>query len=399
MTMIEKNLILYLPFDDPDGGSVAYDYSESRADAVLSGGAGFSRNAKKGKALALNEGEAVSSVAIPFSSDFTLSLFVMPTSARLGWLLNLPGIDNYLEQWLDVVPGQWVSLIFQKKESRFHVYQDFVEVYSEVVADTPVGFSINEERLVEGTDTLIDEVTLYDEAIAITDVIKEQKSTSDVEYYINGMNFKDFGVYVSKSNGLVGQLARKEGATAEYDTYHGLARDLNYLRYKERTVTLECFIEATSRSMFVEWMDHFFEQFRKRGTQRLRVEYNGSTKPLVYEVTMQEGSDPEKTWGRYNEELMVGTFTLTLVEDDPVKMVLRHIAKDAGSETSFKVTTPRRLTVAWGDGTFTQKVIGSDVEVAHTYEAKGTYDIIIAGVVEDITDIETSDIVVWQRLM
>lgn len=397
--MIEKNLILYLPFDDPDGSSVAYDYSESRADAELSGGAGFSRNAKKGKSLALNEGEAITSKSIPFGSDFTLSLFVMPASERLGWILNLPGIDNYIEQWLDVVPEKWVSLIFQKKESRFHVYQDFVEVFNDIVPETPVGFSINDDRLIAGTNALFDEVCLYDDAIALTEIIKEQNNVTDVEYYINGINFKDFGVYVSKSNGLVGQLERKEGATAEYDTYHGLARDLDYVRYKERTITLECFIEATSRSKFVEWLDRFYEQFRRKGTQRFRVEYNGSTKPLVYEITMQQGSDPEKTWGRYNEGLMVGTFTLTLVEDDPVKMVLRHIATASGSETSFKVTTPRRLTVAWGDGTFTNKVIGDNVEVSHTYEAKGTYDIIISGVIEDIENIETDDIIVWQKLM
>ena len=397
--MIEKNLILYLPFDDPDGSSVAYDYSESRADAELSGGAGFSRNAQKGKSLSLNEGEALTTKAIPFASDFTLSMFVMPASGRLGWLLNLPGIDNYLEQWLDVVPDKWVSLIFQKKESRFHVYQDFVEVFNEVVPETPVGFSINDDRLIAGTNALIDEVCLYDDAIALTEIIKEQNNVTDVEYYINGINFKDFGVYVSKSNGLIGQLERKEGATAEYDTYHGLARDLDYVRYKERNITLECFIEATSRSKFVEWLDRFYEQFRKKGTQRFRVEYNGSTKPLVYEVTQQQGSDPEKTWGRYNEGLMVGTFTLNLVEDDPVKMVLRHIAKAEQSETSFAVTTSKRLTVFWGDGTFTGKVRGDGVEVRHTYEKKGTYDIIIAGVVEEIENIKTDDIIVWQKLM
>ena len=397
--MIERNLILYLPFDDPDGGSVAYDYSQSRADATLSGGATFSREAKKGKSLALNEGEAVTSVTIPFGSDFTLSMFVMPKTASLGWLLNLPGIDSYLEQWLDVAPERWVSLIFQKKESRFHVYQDFVEVYDEIVPDTPLGFSINENRLIAGTDTLFDEVMLYNAAIPISEVIKDQNNVTDVEYYINGINFKDFGVYVSKSNGLVGQLERKEGATAEYDTYHGIARDNNYVRYKERTITLECFIEATSRSKFVEWLDHFFEQFRQKGTQRFRVEYSGSTKPLVYEITMQQGSDPEKTWGRYDEELMVGTFTLELVEDDPVKMVLRHISTASESVASFTVTTAKRLTVSWGDGTFTHGVKGEAVTVSHTYQAKGSYDIIIAGVIEDIESINTNEIVVWQRLM
>jgi len=33
--MVDKNLLLYLPFDDPDG-SKAYDYSAGRHDATLS---------------------------------------------------------------------------------------------------------------------------------------------------------------------------------------------------------------------------------------------------------------------------------------------------------------------------------------------------------------------------
>lgn len=51
--MKQDGLILYLPFDDPDGGGKAYDYSSSRADAVLSGDACFSRDAMKGKSFSL----------------------------------------------------------------------------------------------------------------------------------------------------------------------------------------------------------------------------------------------------------------------------------------------------------------------------------------------------------
>lgn len=75
--MIDKNLILYLPFDDPDG-SVAYDYSKSRADGTLSGGAFFSKQAKVAKCLDLNgDGECVTSRTIPFSSSFTLEPIII----------------------------------------------------------------------------------------------------------------------------------------------------------------------------------------------------------------------------------------------------------------------------------------------------------------------------------
>ena len=67
--MTDKNLILYLPMDDPDNSTVAYDYSKSRADAQLSGGAHFSREAKIGKSLALGNGEAQTPLAINFDGD------------------------------------------------------------------------------------------------------------------------------------------------------------------------------------------------------------------------------------------------------------------------------------------------------------------------------------------
>jgi hypothetical protein len=39
---MDKNMILHLPFDDPDG-SIAYDFSQYRNDATLSDGGGFSQ--------------------------------------------------------------------------------------------------------------------------------------------------------------------------------------------------------------------------------------------------------------------------------------------------------------------------------------------------------------------
>lgn len=397
--MTDKDLILYLPMDDPDNSEKAYDYSKSRADAQLSGGAHFSREAKIGKSLALSNGEAQTSKSIDFSGDFTLSLYVKTTSDKIGWLMNLPGVNNYLEAWIDVVPNTWVFLAFIKEGSTFTVYKHLTRMGMYELTATPVGFSINDPQI-SGTDgVMLDEVMMFDSAKPVTEILQEVENKTDVEYYVNGMNFKDFGVHVSKSNGLMGQLERKEGYNEDWGSRHGVMRNHNYVRYKERTITLECFLEASSRAAFVEWQNRFFEQFRQKGTQRLVVEYGGSTKPLVYEVTMQAGADPEKEWGRYNEGLMVGTFTLTLIEDDPVKIVLRHITAQSKSKATVQLTTYSPLAIFWGDGNVTTRVRGEHLTVEHTYQDPGEYDIVIAGLVEEIKDFETSDIVVWQRLM
>lgn len=394
--MIDKNLILHLPFDDPDGNK-AYDYSYNRSDATLSNGAIFSRDANSGKSLDLNgNGECLTERSIPFSSDFTLSMYVKPSTNKIGWLVNMNGIDNYVEQWINVTPNEWIFLCFVKSGTILTVYLGDKAVYNQSLPGTPVGMSINESSL-SGCYTLIDEVKLYNVAKAYKDVLMMQQNT-DVEYYINGKNFKEFGVFVSDSEGLVGRLERKETLQVDWDNYHGIVRDKKRPRFKERTITLSCFIEASSRSKFVEWLNLFLDEFDGEGNHRFVIEYDGTVKPLVYEVELHDSVDPDKKWGLYNNELMVGTFKLKLIEDEPVKKVLRHISNTANSEASITVTTYSMLNIYWGDGTHTYNVSGNNKTVEHTYADPGEYDIVITGVIEDIESFSTNAIVVWDKL-
>lgn len=394
--MVDKNLKLYLPFDDPDGNK-AYDFSTSRADAILSDGATFTRNSKKGKALSLNGGECLTAQTIPFSGNFTLSAYVMTTQSRIGWVVNLLGVENYREQWIDVVPKQWYFIAFVRNSDTLSVYLDGERVsIVSLGGGNPQGLSLCTDELLTTTAT-IDEVKVYDVALTEADIMKAQ-ANNDVEYYIDGVNFKDYGVSVSKSDGIIGRLAQKEALQVDYDNYHGIVRDRKRKRYKERTITLDCFLEASGRCAFVEWCSRFMALFDGDGTHRLTIEYDGKAKPLVYEVGLYDDTDITKTWGTYNTDLMVGTFKLKLIEDEPVKRVLRHISANDNSKASIKVTSSKLLNIYWGDGTHTYNVAGNDTVVEHTYALAGEYDIIIAGVIEDIEKFETNDIVIWELL-
>lgn len=393
--MVDKNLILYLPFDDPDGNK-AYDYSASRADATLSDGAEFTKTAKVGKALALNGGECITPKAIPLSGNFTLAFYVMVGTNRIGWMLSLPGMENYREQWLDVVPNEWYYMAFVRDGDTFSVFLNSSRVYIGSLGATPQGLSLNTEE-VETTTAILDEVRLYNKVLTEADILKEQ-ANNDVEYYIDGKNFKDYGVYVSASSGLVGRLAQKDALQVDWDNYHGIVRNRSRKRYKERTINLDCFIEASGRSAFVDWCSRFFSLFDGDGTHRLTVEYDGKAKPLVYEVDLFDDTDVDKDWGNYNDELMVGTFKLKLVEDEPVKRVLRHISANDNSKATITVTSNKKLNIYWGDGTHTFNVSGNEQTVEHTYTLSGEYDIIVSGVIEDIEKFETNAITVWELL-
>lgn len=393
---MDKNMILHLPFDDPDG-SIAYDFSQYRNDATLSDGADFSKKSKVGKSLALNgTGECETARSIPFSGNFTLCFWVLPVSQKLGWVLNMPGIDNYKEQWLDVMPDGWIFFAFVKSGNMFTVYENTTRIFSEILPKTPTGLSINDQSLF-GTKALLDEVKLFDVAKEPREIFELQKYT-DVEYFIDGKNFKEFGVFVSKSAGLVGRLERKEALQVNWDNYHGIVRDKKRPRYKERNITLDCFIEASGRAAYVEWVNLFFSQFDAEGNHRLRVDYDGKAKPLVYEVELLDEADPEKSWGQYSNDLMVGTFRLKMVEDEPVKKVLRYIGGTANGKATITVTSSKLLNIYWGDGTHTYDVSGSEQTIEHTYVTPGEYEIIVSGVIEDIEKFETNAIVIWELL-
>ncbi len=392
---MDHNLKLYLPFDEPDGTTAA-DFSASRKDATLSQGAELTKDAKIGKALSLNGGIAQTDYNVHYGSDFSIFCFLRPVTSQIGWILNFSGLNNYLEQWLSVREGQWYGLAFVRSGSTFTVYMDGRVVFSESKSETPVGFSLNEPGNFE-SHVLLDEVRIYDRAITALEILRLCQD-NDVEYYINSVNFKDFGVEVSKSSGLVGQLEKKEGLTVSWDAYHGKVRDKKNPRFKERKITLECFIEAQSRADFVSKVNAFFAQFDGSGTQRLRVDYDGTARPLVYEVYQNKGVDPSKTWGHYNNELMVGTFKLELDEDEPVKRVLRHVTAQANSSVSFGFSSYKLLNVYWGDGTHTFGLSGQNQTASHTYAQPGEYDVIITGVIEDITDFTTNAIVIWNKL-
>ena len=182
-----------------------------------------------------------------------------------------------------------------------------------------------------------------------------------------------------------------------WENYHGIVRDKQRPRFKERNIQLDCFIEARSRYEYVARVNEFFAALDGDGTHRLKVEYAGISKPLCYEVVCLQDADPSKKWGRYNPGAMVGTFKLKLVEDEPVKRILKHVG-NAGSGSSITVTSSKLLNIYWGDGTHTFNVSGTNRTIEHTYEQKGEYEIVITGVIEDIEAFSTNEIMLWENL-
>lgn len=171
---------------------------------------------------------------------------------------------------------------------------------------------------------------------------------SEVKYSLNGKSFKDFGVYVSESINLVGLLERKTVTQYDWAEYHGISPDLTKPKFKERVLELKCFIRGNNwEDLYANFRDLVISDFSKPGTQRLHIEPMGF-KTLAFQVFMKDEVQIEK---QFSQGEMFGTFTLKMVEPNPIKKVL----KTSLDSFRLKYLSSSETEIFPGDGT---KLIG-----------------------------------------
>lgn len=419
MKVSKEKMVLHLPFDEEAGSAIAYNYAPNRTtnnDAVISGDCEFTEDAVFGNALQMNGDSADVSVnenIIDFSGEFTLSAFIKSSEPEITLAMNFSAGGQSQSHTVNIEPLRWYFVAIQRVlidniyHTRFVV--DYQAVYNQPELGQPVGFSISDNSIPDTSTMVVDELKAWNRGLSLSEIFALQRETDDVEYYVDGENFKLFGVEVSKADGLVDALERKEPLRMDWDNMHGEVIDLQRPHWQRREITLECFIVASSNTAFVKAVQRFLAAFEKKGTQRFTCEYAGSVRPLEYDVYRNDRVEIDKTW---NDKLMVGTFTLALIEPQPVKMVLKHICQSANTVAWFQCQTYKSLFVSWGDENTACTVNDSDnrdrstnlkgipVKVAHTYAAAGEYDIVIHGNIEDIVPntFSTNCIVIWSRL-
>ena len=402
----EQNLILNLPFDEAAGSNVAYDYSQNRHDATITN-AEF-RGGKQGNCIHFGgSGKAeIGSDILNLSGNFTILAWVKIneypdacTGQRVGVFCNTALLDGSRELWVDVEPGSWGFFVIKKAGSHVSIYLDTQLLGELTLPSTLSGISILQDTY--GTQygyADVDELKIYNVVLTDVEIEQELNSVSQLEYYLNGVNFKEYGIRVESSAGVLDLPKLKTPASVEWPDYHGKVIDLSEKRYEEREITLNCWLKANGKMDFVEKVNAFIENFRQDGTQRLMISIH-PTKPLVYEVYNEDGVAPSKRW---HDDKMIGTFTLKLKEPDPVKRVVRHQRLALSSATvTIAFKSDKMVNINWGDGTVDYDVYGDHTgnnAITHTYDTNGVYYIVMGGVIEDITDFSTSGILVWNKL-
>lgn len=216
-----------------------------------------------------------------------------------------------------------------------------------------------------------------------------------LNWYLNGINLKDYGIVVSGSNGIIDGLQMKAPFKVDIPDYHGEIVDLEKPRYEARDITLNCWIKASNMLDFTTKVNVFSQILRRSGTHRLMIEID-KNKPLVYDVYFSDKTVIDKKW---SSSTMVGTFSLKMREPEPVKKVLKHVVNtEATKNLSITISSSNLLNISWGDSQRSVDITGKSIKLSHTYSKYGVYYIIISGLIEDIESLTTTAETIWNIL-
>lgn len=401
--------ILHMPMDESDNSPVAYDYSTNRNDGVVSGGADF-KGGKVGKAINFDGNGArcdVSMMATQFllSASWTFAAWVRSNKLDVGsptkFIINIcfDGINRYHEIHVNNIVGTWRHIAIVRDGNTYIVYVDGANIESFVDTGTLNGFSINQDCYSGDLGVgMVDEVVAVQSALTQIEILGLMSTNANQSYSLDGHDFKEFGIYVSDSDGVVDRPKMKKPRTDSWDNYHGEVVDMSHKYLEPRTITLSCFIKATDRADFMDKVFRFEQLFDKNGLHRLMIDVGA--KPLVYEVYCIDAITISKKW---NDGLMVGTFKIKLTEPEPVKRVLKHYVTDnPGSDVcTITIKSSKYLNVYWGDGECDIDICGDSSEaktITHRYSAVGEYYPVITGCIDEIESFTTTSIIVWNKL-
>ncbi len=329
MAANENDLLLNLPFDEASGSPKAYDYGKNRHDATVEG-ADFIAG-RQGNCIHF-DGEGSATIEQSFmnlTGDFTILAWIKPATYpdgvtgknRLGFFFNTAALEGSRAVWLDVLQDTWGYYAIRKKGNKIDIFADTQIRDTVTMPGALTGLAVLQDIYSTGLAYAdLDEVKIYGVALSDEDIADTLNDVRQLDYYIDGVNFKDYDIRVSSSEGVLDQPKMKTPLSIDWPDYHGEIVDLDDKRVEARVIKLNCWMRAKGKIDFATKVNAFHRHFMKNGTTRLMISIH-PTKPLVYEVYNADGISHDKRW---HDDKMIGTFTLTLREPDPVKRVLRH---------------------------------------------------------------------------
>lgn len=220
-----------------------------------------------------------------------------------------------------------------------------------------------------------------------------------IEYYINGVLFKDLNVFVKESTGLIDPPTLRKVEPISWADYHGAYADLENRTFEPRKITLKCFVTGNNWTDLYYNFNTFLSLFQQNGLQELilnvpfgldSVHYaEMNVRPLPFYVYLSRQTDLSK---RIKDSEVVGEFDIELIEPQPMKRIF--IAKGDGVEY---VNDNQRFPITY----YTQdKIRELPVGAAENISITGKFKLItFVGEPEDLANITlTNSTELWKAL-
>jgi hypothetical protein len=164
-----------------------------------------------------------------------------------------------------------------------------------------------------------------------------------LKWSINGRDFADFGINVQESKGVLDKLKPRERNSYTWAEYHGKQIDLSKPYYESREIELQCWLKASDSNRLTENFNSFLSLFDTKSTKRFTIEPFGN-KEYAYEVLLNGPSELSK---EFREGEMYGSFTLKLLEPNPIKKILKTTLDTF--KLSYEIDSETEI--FFGDGT------------------------------------------------
>jgi len=390
-------LILDIPFDEPDGSTVAYDYGPGAHHAAIEAGR-FIPGKFNNCVYFPGEGKAeIIPQVINFAADFSVESWVKAESTGEGSMqsfviFKFPGINNEISIDLHSSITYWQHFVATQKGEIISVFLDGKIKGTFTRPFNMTGFALVNDN---GKNTAgycsLDSTKVYDYALTVDQIDDNINQTlQPVDFLINNVNLRDLGVVIERIDGILDMPGRKNPLTFDWDDYHGEVVDLTKPVLDVREIELGCWLKASTQDELVSKWLQVRSIFEAPGTQRLQI--NAGSKPLLYDVYHAQPLKAKNKWrntGPYHLR-----FDLLLREPEPVKRIL----KVTGNSVSISLTSRKLLSISWGDGSKTYNVYGTGVTLNHSYSGGGDKYVVISGNIEDITGFSTNAIVLHNRI-
>ncbi|OPC34568.1 hypothetical protein [Elizabethkingia miricola] len=161
-----------------------------------------------------------------------------------------------------------------------------------------------------------------------------------IDYSLNGKQFRKNKIFISGGfRTLFSELKLRETKGYAWKNLNGIKTDPSEKPvFEPREITLSGWVEGNNWEQMRENFNAVMIDFTKAGTQRLVCDAYGK-KTIVCDVKLKDGFPLLE--GKTKDGKNVGTFTLKLVEENPIKKIL--YTENANLQLSF--LSPKMVTI------------------------------------------------------